>query len=74
MSALTDDQPQVPIDMALKDAHHAQATAEEIGVALPTLQLAESHLQAVKTQCGASGDSSAVYGIMRKANGLPFDN
>lgn len=66
------EQAQVPVEMALKDAHHAQKIANDVGANLPSLDLAESNLQELRSKHGAGIDSSAVYGIIREKCSLPF--
>ncbi|KAF2172687.1 hypothetical protein M409DRAFT_62424 [Zasmidium cellare ATCC 36951] len=65
---------QVPVGMALKDAHHAMRVAEEVKSTVPSLRAAAENLEAVRDQRGPLVDSSSVYGLCRLRNGLPFEN
>ncbi|KPI44145.1 putative oxido YfjR [Cyphellophora attinorum] len=68
------EEPLFAVDLARKDARHAQAIAKEAGMTMKNVQLADSLLVAVKEHMGARGDIAGMYGAKRKESGLPFEN
>jgi hypothetical protein len=41
---------------------------------MPHIEIAKSHLEAVKDHQGESGDIASIYGANRKESGLKFEN
>jgi 3-hydroxyisobutyrate dehydrogenase-like beta-hydroxyacid dehydrogenase len=68
------DEPLFAVDLARKDARHAQAIANKNGVTMNNVQIADTLLQSVKEHMGEKGDIAGMYGAKRKASGLPFEN
>jgi 3-hydroxyisobutyrate dehydrogenase-like beta-hydroxyacid dehydrogenase len=68
------DEPLFAVDLARKDARHAQAIANKNGVTMKNVQLADGLLEQVKAHQGATGDIAGMYGAKRKESGLPFEN
>lgn len=68
------EEPLFAVDLALKDARHAQSLAEENGVRLGALSVAEQHLKDVKEHVGSKGDVAGIYGAVRKEGGLLYEN
>lgn len=67
-------EPLFAVDLARKDALHAMALAKESGLRLKALEVAEAHLAEVKEHMGTRGDSTSIYGAVRKESGLEFEN
>ncbi|OCL11271.1 hypothetical protein AOQ84DRAFT_386947 [Glonium stellatum] len=69
------EEPLFAVDLARKDARHAMDIARKAGNAkLGALEVADSHLAAVKEHLGAKGDLPSIYGAVRQENGLKFEN
>jgi 3-hydroxyisobutyrate dehydrogenase-like beta-hydroxyacid dehydrogenase len=68
------EEPLFAVDLAKKDVGHALALAKSAGTELKDLEVANSHLTIVKEHMGTRGDISAIYGAVRKENGLRFEN
>lgn len=69
-----DSRPGFGVSLAIKDAKHATAMAEERGVKLPGLELARRNMEAAREYGGECLDSSSMYGTLRQQAGLPFWN
>ncbi|OQD82123.1 hypothetical protein PENANT_c023G07692 [Penicillium antarcticum] len=69
-----DSRPGFGVSLAIKDARHAMAMAEEGGVQLPGLELAHANMEAAREYGGECLDSSAMYGTLRQKAGLEFWN
>lgn len=54
------DEPLFAVDLARKDARHAQAIANSAGVTMKNVQIADSLLQGVKEHMGAKGDIAGM--------------
>jgi 3-hydroxyisobutyrate dehydrogenase-like beta-hydroxyacid dehydrogenase len=67
-------EPLFAVDLARKDARHALALAKDSGIRLKALEVAEAHLGEVKEHMGTRGDSTSIYGAVRKESGLKFEN
>lgn len=67
-------QPVIAIGLAKAVAHHIQEMAEQSGTALPSYQIACQHMDLVEEHAGKSGDVAGIYGIVRIASGLQFEN
>lgn len=68
---------QVPlfsVDLARKDARHAQSIAEQSETVLNHVKLADSYLEIVQKRTGPSGEMAAMYGAKRLEAGLPYEN
>jgi len=68
------EEPLFAVDLARKDAGHAQTIAQKAGVTMKNVELADEYLKVVKEQRGAKGDIAAMYGAKRLEAGLPFEN
>ncbi|KAL4783086.1 hypothetical protein BJX76DRAFT_348860 [Aspergillus varians] len=68
------EEPLIAVDLARKDLRHAASLAEEAGMELPSVKVTDGYLKVVKEEKGVKGDLAGVYGAVRKAAGLPFDN
>jgi 3-hydroxyisobutyrate dehydrogenase-like beta-hydroxyacid dehydrogenase len=66
--------PLFPVDLAIKDARHALSLAEAAGVQMGNLEVGMAHLQQVKEHDGAKGDIAGIYGAIRAAAGLKYEN
>jgi 3-hydroxyisobutyrate dehydrogenase-like beta-hydroxyacid dehydrogenase len=67
-------EPLFAVDLALKDARHAQALANKAGVHMKNVEMAKESLKAVKEHMGARGDIAGIYGAKRVEAGLKFEN
>lgn len=68
------DEPLFAVDLARKDARHAQALANRAGVTMKNIQLSDDLLQGVQDHMGSRGDIAGMYGAKRVESGLPFEN
>jgi 3-hydroxyisobutyrate dehydrogenase-like beta-hydroxyacid dehydrogenase len=68
------DEPLFAVDLALKDARHAQNLAEGAGVRLRNVETAANSLRKAKEHAGPSADMAGIYGAVRKEAGLKFEN
>lgn len=68
------EEPLFAVDLARKDARHAQALANGAGVTMKNVQLADSYLKDVKEHMGERGDIASIYGAKRVEAGLKFEN
>jgi len=68
------EEPLFAVDLARKDARHAQKIANDAGVTMKNVQIADGLLQGVKEHMGTKGDIAGMYGAKRKESGLPFEN
>lgn len=68
------EEPLFAVDLARKDARHAQAIANEAGVTMKNVQLSDALLADVKEHMGTRGDIAGMYGAKRKQSGLAFEN
>lgn len=66
--------PLFAVDLARKDARHATDLAASVGARMRAVEVADSHLAAVKEHMGARGDISGIYGAVRQECGLKFEN
>lgn len=62
------------MSLAIKDADHAFAMANEHKVELPGLQVAQDNMVAAREYAGECLDSSSMYGILRQKAGMEFWN
>lgn len=69
-----DSRPGFGVSLAIKDAKHAMAMAEEQGVKLPGLEIARQNMEAARDYAGECLDSSSMYGVLRQQAGLEFWN
>jgi len=67
-------EPLFAVDLARKDARHAQSLANKAGVTMKNVQLADGYLAQVKEHMGARGDIASMYGAKRAEAGLKFEN
>jgi 3-hydroxyisobutyrate dehydrogenase-like beta-hydroxyacid dehydrogenase len=67
-------EPLFAIDLALKDAGHAQALAAKSDAPLAGLDVVQYHLQQVKEIKGEKGDVAGLYGVVRTQAGLDYEN
>ena len=68
------EEPLFAVDLARKDARHAQALANKAGVTMKNVELADGYLKACKEHMGARGDIAGIYGGKRVEAGLEFEN
>src|SRR5271156_89932 len=68
------DEPLFSVDLARKDARHAQALAQKAGVTMKNVQLADEYLKVVQEEMGSKGDIAGIYGAKRMEAGLSFRN
>jgi len=68
------EEPLFAVDLARKDAGHAMELAKRAGTRLKDIEVADAHLEQVKSHKGASGDIAAIYGAVRQEAGLRFEN
>ncbi|KAF4248303.1 hypothetical protein CNMCM8980_006038 [Aspergillus fumigatiaffinis] len=69
-----DSRPGFGVSLAIKDANHALAIAQEDNVRLPGLQVARENMMAAREYAGECLDSSSMYGVLRQQAGLEFWN
>ncbi|RMJ21020.1 6-phosphogluconate dehydrogenase [Aspergillus sp. HF37] len=69
-----DSRPGFGVSLAIKDADHAFAMANEHKVELPGLQVAQDNMVAAREYAGECLDSSSMYGILRQKAGMEFWN
>ncbi|KAJ5091513.1 Dehydrogenase multihelical [Penicillium alfredii] len=69
-----ESRPGFGVSLAIKDAKHAMAMAQEQGVQLPGLEVARHNMEAARDYAGECLDSSAMYGRLRQQAGLEFWN
>lgn len=69
-----DSRPGFGVSLAIKDAKHAMAMAEEQGVKLPGLEVARQNMETARDYAGECLDSSSMYGTLRQQAGLEFWN
>ncbi|KAA6415098.1 MAG: 6-phosphogluconate dehydrogenase [Lasallia pustulata] len=67
------EEPLFGVDLARKDARHALEMAEEAGVRMKALEVADGHLEGVQRKMGARGDVAGIYGAVREESGLEFE-
>lgn len=68
------ERPLFSVDLARKDARHAQSIAKQAGTVLKHVELADSYLEIVQKRKGSSGELAALYGAKRMEAGLAFEN
>ena len=68
------EEPLFAVDLALKDARHAQSLANKAGMHLKNVEVANEYLKGVKEHMGARGDIAGIYGAKRVEAGLKFEN
>ncbi|KAI4237327.1 MAG: hypothetical protein LQ349_001935 [Xanthoria aureola] len=68
------EEPLFAVDLARKDAKHAQRLAEASGMNLKDVEVADGHLSHVQEHMGKKGDIAGIYGAVRTESGLKFEN
>ena len=68
------EEPLFAVDLARKDARHAQALANKAGVTMKNVELADGYLKTCKEHMGARGDIAGIYGGKRVEAGMKFEN
>jgi 3-hydroxyisobutyrate dehydrogenase-like beta-hydroxyacid dehydrogenase len=68
------EEPLFAVDLAMKDARHAQALANKAGVRMKNVEIADEYLKVVKEHMGARGDIAGIYGAKRVEAGMKFEN
>ena len=66
--------PLFSVDLARKDARHAQSLAKAAGMEMKNVALADAFLEVVQREKGAVGELAAIYGAKRMEAGLRFEN
>ncbi|KAJ6013494.1 hypothetical protein N7540_008085 [Penicillium herquei] len=69
-----DSRPGFGVSLAIKDANHAMAMAQERGIQLPGLEISRANMEAAREYGGECLDSSSMYGTLRQKAGLEFWN
>lgn len=67
-------EPLFAVDLARKDARHAQALAEKAGTSFENVKVADRYLKGVQDHMGSRGDIAGIYGAKRVEAGLKFEN
>ncbi|KAK4494824.1 hypothetical protein PRZ48_014180 [Zasmidium cellare] len=62
------------VDLARKDARHAQNLARNCGGVVKSVDLPDVYLRVVQERKGSSGELAAIYGAKRLEAGLPYEN
>lgn len=70
----TRQMPLFSVDLARKDARHAQSLAKQAGMQMKNVEVADSYLQVVQREKGSTGELAAIYGAKRLEAGLGFEN
>ncbi|KAG5746300.1 hypothetical protein H9Q72_008256 [Fusarium xylarioides] len=71
----TRDEPYASADIAMKDIKHLLGLGQEVKMELKNAQTGLVYLKmAMEKSQGDRADVSAIYGAVRKANGLEFEN
>ncbi|KAF5720113.1 6-phosphogluconate dehydrogenase [Fusarium mundagurra] len=71
----TRDEPYASADIAMKDIKHLLGLGQEANMELNNAQTGLVYLKmAMEKSAGYQADISAIYGAVRKANGLEFEN
>lgn len=68
------DPPIFSVDLARKDARHAQSIAHEAGVTMKNIELVDSYLGVEQDLRGSSGELAGIYGAKRLEVGLAYKN
>lgn len=68
------DEPLFGVDLARKDARHAQGIAEKAGTTFENVKVADRYLKGVQDHMGSKGDIAGIYGAKRVEAGLKFEN
>src|SRR2546423_460332 len=68
------EEPLFSVDLAMKDASHAQSLANKADVHMKNVEVANEYLKAVKEHMGTRGDIAGIYGAKRMEAGLKFEN
>jgi 3-hydroxyisobutyrate dehydrogenase-like beta-hydroxyacid dehydrogenase len=68
------EEPLFAVDLAMKDARHAQTLANKAGVHMKNVEIANEYLKVVKEHMGARGDIAGIYGAKRVEAGMKFEN
>jgi 3-hydroxyisobutyrate dehydrogenase-like beta-hydroxyacid dehydrogenase len=68
------EEPLFSVDLARKDARHAMDLAKAFGAQIKSVEVADTHLVAVKEYMGERGDIAGIYGAVRQEAGLKFEN
>ena len=68
------EEPLFTVDLARKDARHAQSIANVAGVHMKNVELADGYLKGVQEHMGSKGDIAGIYGAKRVEAGLKFEN
>ncbi|OKL57293.1 hypothetical protein UA08_07509 [Talaromyces atroroseus] len=66
--------PLFPVDLARKDLRHVTDIAKQSGMQMKSLEVVDEYLRDVKEHSGERGDIAGMYGAIRKASGLKFEN
>ena len=68
------EEPLFAVDLATKDARHAQELTNKAGVHMKNMEIANEYLKVVKEHMGTRGDIAGMCGAKRLEAGLPFEN
>jgi 3-hydroxyisobutyrate dehydrogenase-like beta-hydroxyacid dehydrogenase len=68
------EQPLFAVDLAMKDARHAQSLANKAGVHMKNVEAANEYLKVVKEHMGTKGDIAGIYGAKKAEAGMKLEN
>jgi 3-hydroxyisobutyrate dehydrogenase-like beta-hydroxyacid dehydrogenase len=68
------EEPLFSANLARKDASHAMALADQAGMQMKNVQLADEYLKAVQEHTKGKGDIAGIFGAKRLEAGLKFEN
>lgn len=66
--------PLFQVDLARKDLRHVTNVAKQSGMQMKSLEVVDEYLRGVKEHSGEKGDIAGMYGAIRKASGLKYEN
>ncbi|KAH8695654.1 6-phosphogluconate dehydrogenase family protein [Talaromyces proteolyticus] len=66
--------PLMAVDLARKDAQHIINLANSVAVPVKSVEIADYYLGRVREYMGPNGDMASIYGAVRQASGLKFEN
>lgn len=64
------EQPLFAVDLAMKDARHAQSLANKAGVHMKNVEVANEYLKVVKEHMDTRRDIAGIYGAKRVEAGM----
>jgi 3-hydroxyisobutyrate dehydrogenase-like beta-hydroxyacid dehydrogenase len=64
------EQPLFAVDLAMKDARHAQSLANKAGAYMKNVEVANEYLKVVKEHMGMRRDIAGIYGAKKVEAGM----